>query len=202
MRRHSALLAAAILLGACFGEDTDSLSSELATPITVSFRQGALPTTAYAGSIDTTLIQASASQNTGTATTLVADGDAGSGRDESFLVSWDVSSIPAGSVVQSASLTFYVTNVSGNTYPIYPVLRRWTETSASWSRASSSVTWAVAGATGATDRGAAVAQITGPATGSRAVSLGAAGVALVQGWVDGTVANHGFLVASPTRAAR
>lgn len=174
MRRHSALLAAAILLGACFGEDTDSLSSELATPITVSFRQGALPT----------------------------DGDAGSGRDESFLVSWDVSSIPAGSVVQSASLTFYVTNVSGNTYPIYPVLRRWTETSASWSRASSSVTWAVAGATGATDRGAAVAQITGPATGSRAVSLGAAGVALVQGWVDGTVANHGFLVASPTRAAR
>ncbi len=136
--RTAALLCAASVLGACVGDDTESESFELGSATSVAFQQGTAPTSGYTGSIDATLDQSNVNQNTGSATTLLVDGDDGGGTDKSFLVRWDVESIPAGSVVQSASITFYVTNPSGNPYPIYPVLRSWTESGATWNRARSS----------------------------------------------------------------
>ena len=66
--------------------------------------------------------QATATTNFGNATTLEADGDDGSGVDKSALVRWTLSGIPAGSIVQSASITLRNINESNNTYNVYELL--------------------------------------------------------------------------------
>ncbi len=91
-------------------EDGDwaELSQAAVTPVTVSFQNGVLPTSAYAGNTDATIRQAATTTNYGSATSCEADGDDGSGVDKSCLLRWTVSGIPAGSTVQSASVSLRV----------------------------------------------------------------------------------------------
>ena len=194
-----AALAAASATSCSAGQEAERierLEQGLGTPVTVSFQNGVSPTSAYAGPNDPTLKQASACTNFGSHTTLYADGDDGSGVDLSALVSWSLSGIPAGSVVQSASVSFRVTNGTSNTYNVYAVSRAWAESEATWQNATSSVAWATPGAMGATDRGAVIGTITG-STGNKTVTLNSAGVSLVQSWVDGGT-NAGIIIASPS----
>jgi hypothetical protein len=166
----------------------------LASPVTVSFQNGSSPTAAYAGGDDASIKQANSTTNFGSATTCEADGDDGSGVDKSCLVRWTLSGIPAGSTVQSASITLQIVNSTGNTYNLYALSRAWAESQTTWVNAQSSSPWAAAGALGASDRGAVVGTVTG-STGSRTVTLNAAGIAAVQGWVNGGT-NAGIIVAS------
>ena len=194
-----ALVAAAAAMTSCGpgepGEEPLAEDGEaVVTPVTVSFQNGVLPSASYAGGDDATIKQASATTNFGTATSCEADGDDGSGVDKSCLVRWTLSGIPAGSTVQSATVTLQVTNSTGNTYNLYGLSRAWTEAQTTWQNAASGSPWATAGALGASDRGASVGTITG-ATGSRTVTLNSAGVALVQGWVNGGT-NAGIIIAS------
>lgn len=192
-----AALAAATATSCSTGNDAeriDRIEQGLGTPVTVSFQNGVAPTAAYAGTIDTSLKQASATTNFGSQTTLYADGDDGSGVDLSALVSWSLSGIPAGSVVQAASVSFRATNGTANTYNIYGVLRPWAESEATWQNATSSTPWATPGAMGTTDRGAVVGTITG-STGYKTITLNSAGISLVQSWVDGGT-NAGIIIAS------
>ncbi|MGC4095316.1 MAG: DNRLRE domain-containing protein [Polyangiaceae bacterium] len=176
-------------------ESVDSVVQHLGTPVTVSFQDGVAPTTAYAGTIDTSLKQVAPTTNYGTQTTLYVDGDDGSGVDLAALMQWTLSGIPAGSVVQSASVTVRITNATANTYNLYGVVRPWSETQATWQNATTSTTWATAGAMAATDRSAtSVGTITG-STGSSTVTLNAAGISLVQSWVDGGT-NAGIIIAN------
>jgi hypothetical protein len=194
-----AALAAASATSCSAGQEAERierLEQGLGTPVTVSFQNGVSPTAAYAGTNDTSLKQASASTNFGSETTLYADGDDGSGVDLSALVSWSLSGIPAGSVVQSASVSFRITNGTANTYNVYAVSRAWAESQATWQNATSSVAWATPGAMGATDRGAVIGTITG-STGNKTITLNSAGVSLVQSWVDGGT-NAGIIIASPS----
>ncbi|WP_437578564.1 DNRLRE domain-containing protein [Sorangium sp. So ce887] len=183
------------VVNACGAErEIEEISAVQHALTTVAFQQGSLPSSSYAGSTDATLRQAAATTNYGGATTCEADGDDGSGVDKSCLLRWSLSGIPAGSTVQSASITLLVTDGSSNTYNLYEVKRSWSESQVTWNNATSSTAWATAGAMGSTDRGSLVGSVTG-GTGQRTITLNAAGVALVQAWVDGT-SNHGIVVAS------
>ncbi|XXX78682.1 DNRLRE domain-containing protein [Sorangium sp. So ce134] len=183
------------IVNACAAEgEIEEISEAQQALTTVSFQQGSLPSSSYAGSTDATLRQAAATTNYGAATTCEVDGDDGSGVDKSCLLMWTLSGIPAGSTVQSASITLQVTDGSSNTYNLYEVKRSWSEPQVTWNNATSTAAWATAGAMGSTDRGSLVGSVTGSA-GSRTITLNAAGVALVQAWVDGT-SNNGIIIAS------
>lgn len=122
-----------------------------------------------------------------------------SGRpDEAALLKWDLSSIPAGSTLQSAMLTINVTDTSVNTYEIYELKRSWTESQATWKVAANKTNWQAVGAQGALDIGSTVLGTVNPvpydptAIGLRSVTLNAAGLAIVQGWLNNPASNFGF----------
>jgi hypothetical protein len=115
--------------------------------------------------------------------------------DRSALFGWDVSSIPTGSVVQSAQLTLTVTDSSNDTYNLYQMLRHWEEKYATWKKATKRATWGEQGAAGSTDFDAdAVAQIVAGDSGQVTIDLNAEGLAMVQKWIDDPSSNHGIIV--------
>lgn len=155
--------------------------SVVAKPVTVS-----LPATA-----DTYLDGGSKTTNFGSSASLLVDGNP----DNGALLSWNLSGIPVGSTLQSATLSVNVTGTSADTYEIYELKRSWSETQATWNKATTAVNWQSAGAQGALDRGTTVlGTITATATGTRNVVLNAAGLAVVQGWVNNPATNFGFVI--------
>lgn len=206
-RHATKLTAAAVLLAAgtvagvtacSTAPDAESVSESeqaVVSAVTVSFRNGSLPTSSYAGTDDATIRQASPSTNYGSVTSCEADGDDGNGVDKSCLLRWTLSGIPAGSTVQSASITLRVTGSSANTYTFYSALKPWVETQATWQNAATSLPWSTPGALGTTDRGAAIGTLTG-STGSRTVTFNAAGITLVQSWVNDAATNRGIVLAN------
>ena len=105
----------------------------------ISFQQG---TNSYTGAKDTWLSLYYPTYNYGGATTVLVDGiePNTTGDDAVILLYWDISSIPTGSTVTSASIDVYVTNTSTLSFPMYDMLQSWTEgtnngsagTGASW----------------------------------------------------------------------
>jgi len=158
------------------------------SPVTVSFQDGV---NGYNGTRDTKLLSGTPGTNYGSDTTLEVDGSP----DISALLSWDVTSIPIGSTIQSVNITVNVTNTSGATYEIYDLKRAWIENQATWNEYASGQIWQVAGADGSGDRrSTAFGAIVGPSLGTTTISLNAAGVAMVQSWVNDPSSNHGFIV--------
>lgn len=197
-RQLLGMMAALAALAGC--QDTAQLGGEPSViarqslSTTASFRNGV---NGYDGTSDASIREASANANDGSSSSCEADGVDASGKDRSCLVRWDVSSIPTGSTITSASLTFRVTNATTNTYSIYGTKRGWQEASVSWNQAASGSPWQTPGATGSDDRGEVVGSLTG--SGSRTVALNAAGVALVQSWVNGGT-NAGLILASSSNS--
>ena len=72
------------------------------------FQDAVCPDAGYAGTTDAYLSQAGPGSNFGASTTLLVDGDdpSATGNDKATVIRWDVSSIPAGSTVESAQITF------------------------------------------------------------------------------------------------
>jgi hypothetical protein len=196
-----ALSAVAAATG-CSGTESEAPLSEarlaVSTPVTVTFQNGALPSASYAGTDDATIRQGSPTTNAGSATSCEADGDDGSGADKSCLIRWTLSGIPAGSVVQSATVTLRVTDSSGQSYGVYSLVRPWVESQVTWQNAQSATPWATAGAMAATDRGPQIGSITG-STGDKTITLNASGIAAVQSWVDGAT-NAGLIIASTSNS--
>ena len=166
--------------------------------MTKAFQDGMVPDTGYDGSFDSYIREATASTNYGLATTLQVDGDepSGTGTDMSILLGWDISSIPSDATVQSATIYLNVLNISSGPYYCYGLLRSWEQVQATWNNALSGDTWAVAGAQGASDRdGLQICTITAPGTGLLEIQLNSDGLDLVQSWVNGSLANHGIVIA-------
>lgn len=160
-----------------------------------SFQNGVSPTTGYSGTRDTYLNEGSSNSNFGNSTALSVDGDDGGGDDLKPLIEWDVSSIPLGSTVQSAELTFNIFDVSGNAYQIYEAKTGWTENQASWNEAANGIPWQIAGANGSNDVGNQVlGTVSAGSTGSLTVALNTNGIAMVQNWVNNPGQNHGIIV--------
>jgi PKD repeat protein len=155
---------------------------------TIAFQDGV---DGYSGTRDTRLRSTRPTKNYGSHVRLDVDGSP----DESALVFWDATSIPVGSTVQSVDITVNVTNRSGQDYEFYELQRAWIESEATWSEYASGQSWQAPGADGAADRGSAVlGSITAPTTGTKTISLNAAGVAVVQSWVDNPSSNLGFIL--------
>ncbi|MCP3140353.1 DNRLRE domain-containing protein [Pyxidicoccus xibeiensis] len=174
----------------------------LATEVTVSFQRGVSPSPSYAGVSDTWLQESTPSTNAGGDTVLRMDRDvpAGSGQSANALLRFDLSAIPPGATVRSARLTFHVTNrTSGEGYFLYAAGRDWSESQATWTQATSSTAWSAPGARGAGDRGSTVLGTFVPSvTGAHTVTLDAAGLAALQGWVSNPASNRGFVLDAPT----
>lgn len=173
-----------------------AVESPVLNPVTVSFQNGV---NSYTGTRDTSLVENAPTTLHGSNTTVLVDGDepVGSGKDASALVKWSLSGIPSGSIIQSAVITFQVTNASSNTYSVYALTRAWDEASATWQRANSTTTWEVAGAKGASDRSSTVlGTLSASATGTYSLTLNSAGIARVQQWLDTPSSNFGLILAS------
>jgi hypothetical protein len=104
-------------------------------------------------------------------------------------------SFPAGSTLQSATLSLNVTGTTTDVFEIYELKRNWSETQATWKKANSSTNWQSAGAKGTLDRGTTVlGTVTPSATGIRNITLNAAGLAVVQKWINNPATNFGFII--------
>ena len=157
-------------------------------PVTVTLQQGAA---GYAGSADTCVYQYAAASNYSSASALKV----GSKQQNAGLVRFDVSAIPAGSVVWRAELQVYVNGWSGAniTFAAYVINRTTQMREVTWNRARTGENW---GAPGANDtqtdrRGIAESSVTTSGI-SRWYILDLTHA--VQGWVNGSQANNGVLL--------
>jgi disaggregatase-related protein/TGF-beta propeptide len=125
--------------------------------------------------------------------------------DIKALVRFDLSSIPAGAQVTSATLELYNYALegaaNGGVLSVYPVGRAWVEAEATWNRASAASAWTAPGMQAGTDyRTSPVASITVDT--STGVWRSFDVTAIVQGWLAGTLQNFGFVVRSPDRGVK
>jgi hypothetical protein len=127
---------------------------------------------------DSYVNQNSAGTNYGTATTMVTN--VRSNREEDVLVQFDLSGIPAGSTINSATLELYNTVAPASSYSV-SVMRNtatWAEGTVTWNNKPAYDTTAVATITPTTAVGWKVWTVT----------------SAVQGWFAGTYPNYGFTV--------
>ena len=171
--------------------------------VTLEFQDGLSPTITYWGTKDASLSEENPTNNYGQENELLIDGDNPheSGLDKYALIKWDLSSIPLNSTVQAVDMTLTVTNKSKNSYELYEIKKDWVEDQTTWNSVDGLNPWQVAGANGPNDRGTDVlATLAAPTTGVYTISLNAAGLAVVQSWVDNPTSNFGFILASSTSA--
>lgn len=160
----------------------------------MDFQNGAVPIAGYAGNADTTIASGAPpgwSVWNGWGHNL----DGSGGKHESALLAFDVSAIQPGATVKAASLVLHVTNASTDSYPIYEALQPWTESGACWFEYDTGKPWAAVGADSTGDHGGVVlGNVTASTVGTVTIPLNAAGVQLVQDWVNGRRPNHGFQI--------
>ncbi len=134
---------------------------------------------------DSYVRETSPSTNYGSENILIADGVSQDPANGTFgevvsLVQWDVSAIPPFSVITGAELYFFVRNSSGEPYHILQQLNPWTETTVNWTDLSTN-----------TD---VLGVIPAGSVGDLRLNLNSAGLAVLQGWVDGSIPNNGFAI--------
>jgi RHS repeat-associated protein len=118
--------------------------------------------------------------------------------DHRSLVQFDLSVLPKDAVILNAdlglTLGFHSTN-NLKQVGVYQVKRAWTN-SMTWNRYDATNSWAAAGASDVSDAAttAAAVQTVGDATGF----VDWYPTRLLQGWVDGTIDNHGVLIRDVT----
>jgi RHS repeat-associated protein len=111
--------------------------------------------------------------------------------------SYGVARYTTGATIQEASLAITVTSRTQTTWlklELYPVLRSWLESQATWNVAQSGVNWTSAGCNGVgSDRAATpVATVTVDTAAGKVTMPGLAG--LVQSWVNNPGGNAGLLL--------
>jgi hypothetical protein len=137
----------------------------------------------YTGTDDTYVSSGNGATNYGALTTLLADGSDGTNGRLMGLVKWSTGGIPSTAVVESASVTLQLSNGSAGTYNVHAFNAAWSGLKATWDSLNPTA-----------NLGVLVGTVSAGGTGSRQVALNAAGVALVQGWINGTAANNGLIV--------
>ena len=182
---------------------TDATEKDLAVSGTVSN----CSTVSLTASADTYISANNTDYNNGGNTQLHVDGDTDTNR-RSTLIMWDLSSIPSTSTISAASLQLYVEDTSSLVFNLYNMRRSWVEgtssrasssTSANWNTYDGSNSWGTVGAASTSaDRfdtnlwGADTS--TFASTGSKTVSLDSDGLAVIQGWVAGSLSNYGLIM--------
>ncbi len=161
------------------------------TPSEIAFQNGLYPSVSYAGMTDTKISSSNKTKNYGNEKTIDIDGDP----DIAALLRWDVSTIPADSIVTSVYIDFYVSNSTKQDFEVFTLNRPWDEMSATWNNAMANTPWSTAGATGAADRnGTILGQFAPAKTGIQRLTLNAAGIAAVQAWINDPSSNFGIIL--------
>jgi acid phosphatase type 7 len=152
------------------------------TTVTIDLRNGL---NGYAGTEDTYVASGASGSNYGSSSSVLADGSDGTRGELVSLFKWSLSGIPSTAAIQSVRVKLQAFNPSSGTYRLYARNAAWSESTATWSNAN------VTGSQG-TEIGSFVPN----ANGLHTITLNAAGISAVQGWLNGTVANHGLTVRS------
>ena len=175
---------------------TDAAGNTDATPAARTWTVATARTASVTSMVDAHILENTPNKNHGSATPLGVDGDepAGSGKDKSALLKWDLSTIPVGAKISSASVTLNVTNNSTETYQAYELKRPWVESATTWRLYAAGNSWQTAGAKGSLDRGTTVAGNVSPSTTGKQTFALSPGV--VQGWVDNPASNNGIIIAN------
>lgn len=115
-----------------------------------SFQQGNLPDATYAGCEDVYMFGGDATANKdGDDRLITRDSGGGTAFDRTFVLRFDISDIPSGSTITSATLTLYnAGTVQGGTTYLYASLRDWSETQATWNVYTTGNNWSTAGCRG------------------------------------------------------
>ncbi len=173
------------------GTATQSITVEAgASAVTLEFQDGVFPNASYDGTRDAGLVETSPTMNFGTLVDLQVDGDAPDPfnpalrGEKQTVLAWDLSEIPAGAVIQSASISLNVYNGSSGDFEFYEALTNWDEATTDWTDFDE------ASEVGSTLLGTLNS---GP-TGFNTYALNLDGVQLIQDWVDGTKTNNGFIL--------
>lgn len=182
------------------GKVIDTYSLEFNDPKlnVISFQDGIAPNATYSGTRDSHISQDEPTSRFGTASVCEVDGDEprDSDLDLASLLQWDVSAIPAGTVVEFASITLNVLDESSSQYQLYNLLRPWQEEQVSWKAYRNANNWQVAGANGALDRGSMGLGTFAPSkTGLYKILLNEKGRAVVQSWINDPASNQGLMIA-------
>jgi alpha-tubulin suppressor-like RCC1 family protein/fibronectin type 3 domain-containing protein len=133
-------------------------------------------------SADSWVNQAASTTNYGTATIVYAQNRASNARRT--LVKFDLSQIPAGSSINSATLEIYAASAPAvsQTLNVHRVTGSWTETGVTWSTMPTFNSTADASITGGTTSGWKVWNV----------------LPVLRSWVDGTYENDGFIIKCAT----
>lgn len=183
------------------GDEDESLAQGDALTTTTSFQNGVAPSSSYGGTTDAVLQQASPTTNVGGDGTLRVDMDSpsGTGNAATAVLRFDLSAVPVGSKISSATLTVNVTDsTSGEGYRLYALNRAWDESVTTWNTARAGSAWSPGGGRGANHGTTALGTILATATGKYTLSLNAEGIQVVQGWIATPSTNHGFVLEAPT----
>jgi hypothetical protein len=167
-------------------------------PATYVFQDGVSPTADYRGTTDTHISENSPTSNFGSSPIVFLDGSDPllTLKDIHGLIRWDLSAIPRGATVKRVAVAIEVTEAAGGLadYEFKGLRVPWDE-SATYERASTGRAWQVGGARGATDVfDVQLGLIEATDTGLLEVTFNAAGVVMVQQWVDDPDSNFGFLL--------
>jgi RHS repeat-associated protein len=103
---------------------------------------------AYTGATDTYINSSSATTNFGTTTPLQDQTNARGLLVRFKIFAADGGPVPNGATIQSATLSLYKSAGGATTFDARRVLKSWIETQATWNRATSTLNWSTAGATG------------------------------------------------------
>ena len=145
---------------------------------------------------DSYLRQDAATTNYGSVTTFEAGRK--SNRTRRAVMKFDLSSIPAGAILESATLTLTKTGGDANTltFSTHEVTQAWVEANTTWNNRQTGTAWAPS--VGGTFKATAVSTTTIPATnGAYNWNL----LSLVQAWFNGTSVNNGVLIKQANESA-
>ena len=124
------------------------------------------------------------------------------------LLKWDVTSIPVNAVITSVSLTVNVSTAASQTYYLYNLKRDWIEGTGTGNTSGDGATWETYDGTNSWGTDGAANTETDhytnnlwdagsssfSSTGKKTINFNTEGLAVVQGWVSGTLPNYGVTI--------
>ncbi|MCK9622405.1 MAG: DUF4347 domain-containing protein, partial [Methylobacter sp.] len=156
---------------------------------TTTFQEGV---SGYTGTTDTYLDSTLSGTNYGASGTLQIITPLLLGSTQQSLISFDLSSIPAGSIVTSASVTFTASSAIAllPSVDMYKMLSSWSESTSTWSSLGSGVSTDNSEASSTADASwGALLGLNGTATFSSASMA-----STVQSWINNPASNNGWLL--------
>lgn len=165
------------------------------TTVTIGHRAGDT-----AGIDDCSPSQGAPTSTNGTSDRVYVSSVSAGNAKRSIFVMTGISSIPTNAIVSAASLTLYRLNAASpaRNYNIHKLLKLPSEANATWNNQTTGTPWTSGGAGGdGTDADLTNIIATGaiPTGAGSTITVSSAGfLALVQGWIAGTIANCGILM--------